>query len=275
MATQAYQDWVARGRHWTLAKPLREYASALISAGFAQNGIGTIGDERHLHADPPEDHTPFSSTGWPDEAPLEVVTALDLNSVKGSRQDWDTVARYWIQEARAGRTPWVKRIIFQGRHYDVRYAWEARPILGHYDHVHVGIRTDWVSRSIGDWPIIGEDSRMALRDETLTLPGERLPTGQETPGYPGQETIDAATALAYALRNAWRGQAYALRAVELLEGLSVPVVDPIALANALADNEKFVNELSTAVAAKLGLVPTAREMAKAIGELVWHGKAES
>lgn len=50
-------------------------------------------------------------------------------------------------------------------------------------------------------------------------------------------------------------------------------VDPAAVAAALAANTAFVDAIATAVAAKVGMIPTAGEIAKAVGGLTWSGKA--
>lgn len=141
MATQAYRDWVKAGRPWKKATPIDELETLARRHGVQV--LGTIGNEAHLTADKPEDHTPFSQDGWPTRpVPDHYVTAIDLSNVHnlGSRL---------LSDARGGRIPWVKYLNFNGQHYDVREGWQPR----HSDdqHVHISIRSDWCTRSIGNY----------------------------------------------------------------------------------------------------------------------------
>lgn len=144
MATQAYWTWKSLGSPWDPALPIAE-----IETWAEQNGIsvlGTIGNQEHLTADRPQDHTPFSSTAWPFKLPGYIVTAIDLANVRGLGQAIE-------DQARAGLLPWLKYMNHSGRHLDSRdldgdgQAWEVYPSSD--KHVHLSIRTDWIYRSVG------------------------------------------------------------------------------------------------------------------------------
>lgn len=71
----------------------------------------------------------------------------------------------------------------------------------------------------------GDD--MALKDEKLTLPAETLANGERVPATGTQETVDGATALAYALRNAYAARRAAESALKVaLDIAARPPVQP-------------------------------------------------
>lgn len=145
MTLKTYQDWIKDGRVWHPALPIFEIASHLRLIKGAI--IGTLGDTRHLEAQPPEDHTPFSHTGWPVASPYPYVHALDYGGTS-----WEVVCDYFIMEARHGHTPWAK-YINNGR--GVEYRHQDGFTIGHPNpdagHMHLSIRSDWTHKSIGIW----------------------------------------------------------------------------------------------------------------------------
>lgn len=70
-----YGPWVAAGRHFQLCYPLVDLATTLHGYSFP---VGTIGDYSHLTAGTPEDHAPYSQTGWPASSPHGWVFAGDV-----------------------------------------------------------------------------------------------------------------------------------------------------------------------------------------------------
>lgn len=141
MATQAYWDWVARGRGYRLARPISE-----LKMLAKTNRVGFLGDlgsddKSHLQAARPLDHCPFSFDAWPVPLPGYVVCALDLKD--GPHSD------RMLDDARAGRAPWVKYLIFRGRSYSIRSGWVAKSATD--QHLHISVRSDWVDRSIGTY----------------------------------------------------------------------------------------------------------------------------
>lgn len=77
MATQAYRNWVNDGRPWKVAAPVKQFGDRLRGYGYTVYYLGSD-DASHLQANTPEDHCPFSFTGWPITHPYPYVTALDV-----------------------------------------------------------------------------------------------------------------------------------------------------------------------------------------------------
>jgi hypothetical protein len=168
MATQAYWDWVAAGEPWRACRPAADIKAALVDQlgqGVAVH-LGTIGNrETHLMVDYPQDHAPFSFTKWPVQVG-NIVCALDIMHKPNLGLDCRDLFGYWLAEAKAGRTPWLKYLIWQAKLHDVRNDWRAEPNSGHYDHIHLSFRTDWIDKGIGDWsPLPGGDWMPALSDD--------------------------------------------------------------------------------------------------------------
>lgn len=68
-------DWNAAGRPWTPARPIAALTRTLRGHGYT---VYILGNEDHATANPPEDHMPFSATGWPVASPRWYVHALDI-----------------------------------------------------------------------------------------------------------------------------------------------------------------------------------------------------
>jgi len=271
MATDDYFDWIRDGKPFTLATPVQEYRKALRRAGFSATNVGTIGDKAHLTASTPEDHTPFSRTGWPDVHPYPYVLALDLSGALSDGLSWIGVVRYWLEEARAGRTPWVKYVKVQGMRYDVRNGWKPVVASGHYDHGHVSFRTDWKDHTIGDWKVLPDrESSMDEVDKNVAW----ATTNRALALLTGEPCVFKTTDEDEP-RNEGNWQADTLRAIlERLDELVTrppAVVDPLALAQALVAHEGFTETLATALASRVGMIPTAGEIAREVGSLTWHG----
>ena len=162
MAAAMLRVWQSQGRPWKLATPLVDMVAKL-KAAYPQLVYGTLGDDAHLNAVPPEDHTPFSATGYPNTSPYPVVHALDVMHHPESGVDAGKLFAYWLAEAKAGRMPWLKYIIWQARIYDVRFGWRSQASSGHFDHVHLSARTDAENTHLGAWSPVPEED-MALSD---------------------------------------------------------------------------------------------------------------
>lgn len=77
MATTAYRNWDRTGRPWKVAAPMQAIGSRLRAYGYVVYFLGAD-DSSHLQANTPEDHCPFSYTGWPIAHPYPYVTAFDV-----------------------------------------------------------------------------------------------------------------------------------------------------------------------------------------------------
>lgn len=272
MATQAFRDWVAAGRPWKLAQPVLDYLDQLHAAGWKSGDVGTIGDEAHLQAERPQDHTPFSVTGWPVANPYPYIHALDAMHHPDRGLDVGPLAAYWLDEARAGRTPWVKYINWRGVQYDTRRNWQPSPVDGHFDHAHVSFRTDWTYRSIGNFAVVKKGTPMSTTDVGRSVWKETI--SSEALGM----TTDAGDWLKYgksasdAAEHANEGIGRLERAVAALATLVGSPVNPGDLAEALAGSEAFVDALAAAIVAKSApdtlevRVKAAKELLAALGQ---------
>lgn len=136
MATQAFWTWDAKGRPFTVCRPIRE----LVDLALANNVplLGTIGNLAHLKTNFPEDHTPFSFTPWPWPLPGYVVTACDLGA---SEWCWG-----FLEDCKAGLHPWVKYINFMGKNYSVKRNWGS--VNSGDIHFHCSARTDFLDSPV-------------------------------------------------------------------------------------------------------------------------------
>jgi hypothetical protein len=167
-----YNAWVADGRPWRLSTPVKECADKIKAARPGINPIsiiGTIGDSAHLLATRPEDHTPYSQTGWPVRHPYPNIAAIDIMHRPDLGMDCNAIFPHWLAAARAGQLPWLKYVIWQAKRYDVRNSWNPVSSSGHHDHMHASVRSDHITSSIGSFhPLPGMDDDMDFSD---TIPG--------------------------------------------------------------------------------------------------------
>jgi hypothetical protein len=144
-----YQPWVEAGRHWANAPIVQIYHDAIRHA-YPHAVIGTIGDERHLTAEVPEDHTPYSQTGWPYATRHGIVTALDVSEIP----HLDALAMKWVNDARRGNAPWVKYVNFNGHQWSHADHFNAAHANPDYGHVHISFCTNHLNPIIGDYHIL-------------------------------------------------------------------------------------------------------------------------
>lgn len=151
MPVARFFTWDRAGRPLTPARPIRDVVERLKVAYPRSGPFSWFADEAHYQAAVPQDHTPFSVTGWPLVSPYPVVFATDVMHRPMEGVDCFRLFDYWIVEARAGRMPWLKYLIWQGKIYDVRHGWVAQPSSDHFDHIHISARTDFETMSLGSW----------------------------------------------------------------------------------------------------------------------------
>jgi len=70
-----YKRWLAVGKPYRLAAPPAALRDVLRGHGYT---VYDYPDERHQKAIPPEDHTAYSATGWPQPATFGVGYAIDI-----------------------------------------------------------------------------------------------------------------------------------------------------------------------------------------------------
>lgn len=168
MPVAAYYRWERDGRPISPSQTIREMVSKMkLAYPEAADTFSWYADNAHYQAEFPQDHTPYSATGWPTESPYPYVFATDIMHRPDLGVNCFELFPYWLAQAKAGQTPWRKYIIWQARIYDVRNAWRSQPSSGHMTHIHLSDRTDWVNRSIGDWDPTGED--IVTPEQFLTI----------------------------------------------------------------------------------------------------------
>lgn len=145
MTSRQHQQWINEGAPWHAAVPIRELHDAIVAVfNPPADTIGIIGDDSHLDAEPPEDHTPYSETGWPDSTPPFIVTALDYDG-----PGWEALFDHMINERHAGRMLWIKYINFRGIHHSWQPDYKTRTSSDWTGHGHLSIRSDWCFTSTG------------------------------------------------------------------------------------------------------------------------------
>lgn len=179
MAVALYYAWDRLGRPLEPAQPIRDIVNRLKVAyprAAAINLFSWYANEAHYQAEPPQDHTPFSATGWPLPSPQWVVFATDVMHRPDLGVDCFKLFNYWLAEAKAGRMPWLKYLIWQGKSYDVRSNWAAHTSVGHYDHIHISTRTDHEHTSLGTWELIPQEVDMTPEEHRMLANLDRLNT---------------------------------------------------------------------------------------------------
>lgn len=213
MAVAAYYAWDRLGRPLEPAQPVREFVEKMrVAYPRAKNLFSWYADERHYQAEPPQDHTPYSATGWPLDCPPWWVFATDIMHRPDLGVDCFTLFGYWLSEAKAGRMPWLKYMIWRGQRYDVRNQWRPVASSGHFGHVHLSGRTDHQHTSLGVWspappapPTTLEDDRMLFRAQLAD--GTRLVgNGRECWPFTGDQS--QWESLGWAITNAGAVLAY-------------------------------------------------------------------
>lgn len=112
MATQDYYDWDAKGRPYTLARPLKMVQTTLRGYGLT---VYDYPNEEHQKASNPQDHTPYSHTGWPGTSKKYIGHALDVMPRSDSyehRKENADIARQMIKDrdAQYPGAMWIKYI---------------------------------------------------------------------------------------------------------------------------------------------------------------------
>jgi hypothetical protein len=176
--SEYYDAWVADGKPWRNARYIEETVAALKTARPAAaraGAFGSIGDLPHLLADTPQDHTPYSQTGWPLRHPYPRITATDIMHWPHLGVDCNQIFPHWLAAAKAGELPWLKYLIWQRKRYDVRNGWNPVSASGHDDHMHASGRTDHIDAGLGGWhPLPGEHDMTPEQEAHLKATDERV-----------------------------------------------------------------------------------------------------
>lgn len=175
MASLAFGVWDRLGRPLEPCTPIREFVTRM-EAAFpkAASILSWYADDSHYEAETPQDHTPFSATGWPLPSPRWVVHATDIMHRPDLGMDCHKLFAYWLAEAKAGRMPWLKYMIWRGQRYDVRNGWRPVTASGHFDHIHLSTRTDHDDTHLGSWPVVPEEDDMNAAETLQFIKTQRI-----------------------------------------------------------------------------------------------------
>jgi hypothetical protein len=150
VAPDTYDEWVADGKPWKPAQPIADLSTRLSGYGYT---VYTIGNDAHLHANPPEDHTPYSHTGWPITSPYPYVHAMDIMPPTDSTLP--TLAQLGAQlfaDKQAGATVWIKYMNWEPQgvntgpcYHDEWQPTHTRENSTDRGHIHISIRSDYTT----------------------------------------------------------------------------------------------------------------------------------
>jgi hypothetical protein len=109
MASAAYYNWVHKGKPYKLAQPTKDVQLNIRSHGFT---VYDYPNDAHLLAKTPEDHTPFSATGWPKPSAFGIAHAIDIMPKNGNLKELAVMARQIIadKDNKVPGTEWIKYI---------------------------------------------------------------------------------------------------------------------------------------------------------------------
>jgi hypothetical protein len=148
MASAAFYVWADDGRPYRLCRPAAKLQAHLRAHGLT---VYDYPNKAHLEASTPEDHTPFSATGWPRISAYGVGHAVDImsrdDSAAALKENAD-IARQLIADRNAGvpAVMWIKYLNWTDEHGVCR---QERWMPNHetrtstdVGHVHVSGRSD-------------------------------------------------------------------------------------------------------------------------------------
>lgn len=187
--TAAYTRWVRDGRPWKFGRAAKAFADHLRAHGYT---VYMQGNEDHLRHDPPEDHTPYSASGWPGTAPYPYCLAVDvMPPTPGQRSLINGHPLPSLQklaaQLRADKidgvpgAAWVKYLNWEPErdnggpcYHDSWTPNYARRNSSDRGHIHVSSRTDYatsaasddydlVARVMGDDDMTPDEARDAAR----------------------------------------------------------------------------------------------------------------
>lgn len=156
VASQGFYDWINAGKPYTLIRPAVAIVAILRGHGLT---VYHYPNDAHLKADVPEDHTPFSVTGWPVPPGATAATAnkrwkargVDVMPRSGSaahiKENAD-IARQLIKDRNAGHpgVMWIKYLNWTDEGGVCRQErWTPDHVTrssGDRDHIHISGRSD-------------------------------------------------------------------------------------------------------------------------------------
>lgn len=163
-----YRAWVADGKPFQLAHPLVTIRDLLRGYGYT---VYDIGDDAHLTRTKPEDHTPYSQTGWPVASPYGWGFALDIMPPpKGLPSLAELGAQlYADKQAAVDGVRWLKYMNWEpgdgGCYQDRWQPTHARSDSSDRGHIHLSARTDYQTSTAA----VGYDPVARARGEGMDV----------------------------------------------------------------------------------------------------------
>lgn len=160
MATAAYNAWVRAGRPWTVMRPVKALGDRLRAYGYTVYYLGSD-DASHLQAAKPQDHCPFSTTGWPGGHPYPYVAALDIMPPRSGSglPSLQQLGAQIVADRNAGVVGigWVKYQNWEPDRDNGGRCWQDSWKPGHSrtnstdrGHIHMSARSDVATSTVGD-----------------------------------------------------------------------------------------------------------------------------
>lgn len=149
MAVDTYQKWVADGSPWKPAHPVDDLAKRLRGYGYT---VYVLGNDEHLHAQPPEDHVPYSATGWPKPSPYPYVHACDV--MPPTKAGLPSLAQLGAQlhaDKQTNTAAWIKYMNWEPSgpngpcYHDEWQPNHTRTSSTDRGHIHISIRSDYTT----------------------------------------------------------------------------------------------------------------------------------
>ncbi len=148
MTVTTYQGWLNDGSRWLDCQPTKDLIAMLRRHGYTGPGVG-IGDQSHLTASPPEDHTPYSHTPWPGVQPYPTVMAIDIMPNSGVDLIW--FGGKLFDDKSSGK-PGTEPIKYMNWTDSAGNCWHDSWMPGHTrysstdrGHIHLSFRTDYAT----------------------------------------------------------------------------------------------------------------------------------
>lgn len=161
---------------WQLARPLVALRDRLRSYGYT---VYDIGDTRHLDHIPPEDHTPYSETGWPGTTPYGWVTAIDImpppdNSLPSLQSLGGQI--FGDRQGNVTGVSWLKYMNWGpvNNRTAIHDQWQpnhVRRSSSDVGHIHLSSRSDVTQSTVGD----NYDPVARLRGDLEEMEDEGMP----------------------------------------------------------------------------------------------------
>lgn len=176
MTSAQHKLWIARGAPEHVAVPVSALASRLRGHGYT---VYCRGDDRHMDHIPPEDHTPYSETGWPVRTRYGWITAADVmpppagSGLPSLQRLGEQI--YADKQANHPGAKWVKYMNWGPLNdkHAVQDRWQPdhrRGSSGDVGHIHLSARSDMI-----------DYAGAAGYDPVARLLGQQPDDAQETP----------------------------------------------------------------------------------------------